>query len=604
MRCLCVVFLIACASPKADLDTGGVGLDTGEPTDTAEPDGDGDGDGWPGSEDCDDGDSSINPGAEEVCDGVDNNCDGSIDEGVLLALFVDGDGDGHGDAESPTEACSLAEGLSEWGDDCDDSEPLASPSQEEVCNDLIDNDCDGTSNDCAPSGALSEEDALFGVTGVGAYDALGWEVAGSPDLDGDGRGEVLIGALYGGTGDSDFAGAAYRISTMPSGVSSIADAAVVSVTSAESYDYLGTAVRGGVDLTGDGVADWVASAPGDIVSHNGAVNSDRGEVFVFSGDLAGEVDARESAAATIVGHSDGIHAGYAVDLGIVDDAPALLLGAHHDSSGETLGGAAYLMAGPLSGTLSLEDADAVLVGDDPYKLLGVSVALQDLDGDGAPEMIAGGPSLFWEDDDETIKASRAGVLAWVSEPDGTVVLSDADGVLRGSEDDRMGYTFSVGDVDADGYMDVAVGAYTANNDLGGAYLFAGPLSAGITLDDAAATFVGEGVNEEVGSSLDISADLDGDGHADLLVGAWGWPEAAADGRAYLLPGPLEGSLDVSRARAVWSGSETGQAAFGFPIRYVPDVNGDQITDIVVGACYDGRVADYAGAAWVLPGSGL
>jgi len=40
-----------------------------------------DGDGWSVPDDCDDGDASVHPGADEVCDGVDNNCDGTIDEG-------------------------------------------------------------------------------------------------------------------------------------------------------------------------------------------------------------------------------------------------------------------------------------------------------------------------------------------------------------------------------------------------------------------------------------------------------------------------------------------------------------------------------------------
>ena len=48
-----------------------------------------DGDGFDSSEDCDDGNSTINPGAEELCDGFDNNCDGEIDEGVLKTFYED-----------------------------------------------------------------------------------------------------------------------------------------------------------------------------------------------------------------------------------------------------------------------------------------------------------------------------------------------------------------------------------------------------------------------------------------------------------------------------------------------------------------------------------
>ena len=53
-----------------------------------------DGDGYEGDEDCDDSDASINIDALEVCDGIDNNCDGQVDEGVLNTFFMDQDEDG------------------------------------------------------------------------------------------------------------------------------------------------------------------------------------------------------------------------------------------------------------------------------------------------------------------------------------------------------------------------------------------------------------------------------------------------------------------------------------------------------------------------------
>ena len=71
---------------------------------------DGDGDGFLDTEDCNDGDSSINPDAAEACDGIDNNCDGQTDEGVTTTFYVDGDGDGFG--STPTEACSISSSLS------------------------------------------------------------------------------------------------------------------------------------------------------------------------------------------------------------------------------------------------------------------------------------------------------------------------------------------------------------------------------------------------------------------------------------------------------------------------------------------------------------
>jgi hypothetical protein len=92
--------------------------------------------------DCDDSLSSVNPGTEEVCDELDNNCNDEIDEGVTIELWVDADGDGHGDAGMVAEVCAMTEGLVDTDDDCDDNDAAVSPSAEEVCDER-DNDCDG-----------------------------------------------------------------------------------------------------------------------------------------------------------------------------------------------------------------------------------------------------------------------------------------------------------------------------------------------------------------------------------------------------------------------------------------------------------------------------
>ncbi len=93
--------------------------------------------------DCDDGDASVYPSAPEVCDELDNNCDGSVDEGVGIAFFVDRDGDGFGDSDEIELHCALTDGVSEVAGDCDDSNAVVNPDATEVC-DSLDNNCDGT----------------------------------------------------------------------------------------------------------------------------------------------------------------------------------------------------------------------------------------------------------------------------------------------------------------------------------------------------------------------------------------------------------------------------------------------------------------------------
>jgi hypothetical protein len=115
---------------------------------------DNDGDGRSACEDCDDNNGSIFPGATETCDGRDNNCDGGIDEGVLLTAYPDKDGDGYGDSGAPLLTCSPPEGSVLISGDCDDGDARVSPVASETC-DKIDNNCDSLIDDADPALDLS-----------------------------------------------------------------------------------------------------------------------------------------------------------------------------------------------------------------------------------------------------------------------------------------------------------------------------------------------------------------------------------------------------------------------------------------------------------------
>jgi large repetitive protein len=121
--------------------------------------------------DCDDIESYAHPGLTEICDGIDNDCNEEVDEGVSTLLYLDADLDGHGDDTQPLESCGLMDGYESTGGDCDDSDASVHPDAGEYC-DGKDNDCDGVSD---------EEDAL---------DALLWY----GDTDGDGFGDETLPA--------------------------------------------------------------------------------------------------------------------------------------------------------------------------------------------------------------------------------------------------------------------------------------------------------------------------------------------------------------------------------------------------------------------------
>jgi hypothetical protein len=115
--------------------------------------------------DCNDASSAAWPGATEICDELDNDCDGDVDEEVALVWYKDNDQDGHGENVEVTYACTVPVGYAEVAGDCDDLDASAYPGGTESC-DEVDNDCDGQ---------VDEADAI---------DALLWHM----DSDGDGYG--------------------------------------------------------------------------------------------------------------------------------------------------------------------------------------------------------------------------------------------------------------------------------------------------------------------------------------------------------------------------------------------------------------------------------
>jgi len=112
---------------------------------SADADGDGYDDAALGGTDCDDSDASVNPGASELCDGLDNDCDGSIDENAIDAgtWYADADGDGYGDAGRTQTACDQPTGYVADSSDCDDRDASTHPGAAEILGDGVDNDCDG-----------------------------------------------------------------------------------------------------------------------------------------------------------------------------------------------------------------------------------------------------------------------------------------------------------------------------------------------------------------------------------------------------------------------------------------------------------------------------
>ncbi len=187
---------------------------------------DADGDGWWAGSDCDDTNTNVFPGATEICDGFDNDCDGSVDEGLSVTYYTDVDGDGFGvDGTEFTATCDQPPGTATQGGDCDDADDTVFPGAPELC-DGLDNDCNGETDDnagtlyytdadgdsygddataqfsCTPipgavtvSGDCDDADAAINPGAADPCDAIDQDCSGGPvigtwfqDLDNDGFG--------------------------------------------------------------------------------------------------------------------------------------------------------------------------------------------------------------------------------------------------------------------------------------------------------------------------------------------------------------------------------------------------------------------------------
>ena len=96
--------------------------------------------------DCDDSNENVNPGATEVCNDTDDDCDGEIDEDVMIAFYQDADVDGYGSMTVSVMACQLPAGYVTNNTDCNDALATVYPGATEYCN-SIDDDCNGLVDD-------------------------------------------------------------------------------------------------------------------------------------------------------------------------------------------------------------------------------------------------------------------------------------------------------------------------------------------------------------------------------------------------------------------------------------------------------------------------
>jgi FG-GAP repeat protein len=420
--------------------------------------------------------------------------------------------------------------------------------------------------------SLSGSDGLR-IDGIDRFDESGWSVSGAGDVNGDGHSDVLIGAR----GGNSRVGETYLIFGSASGLgvggaldlASLDGANGVRFDGAGSGGELGFSVSGAGDVNGDGCADILIGANLEdqtgvayLLYGSPSMTGNGGVLSLSSLDASDGVRIAGIDAGDGLGHSVS-GAGDVNGDGFAD----FLIGARGgDPGGAENAGEVYLIYGMASGIgaggvldlSSLTGTDGVLLqGIDAEDFAGASVSgADDVNGDGCADFLIGAPGKNLATPPHTGEAylifgsssgiGSGGVLALSA-------LNGVNGVLLGGIDDNDNTGHSVsgaGDINGDGHSDVFIGAHRADplfENEGEIYLVYGSASGigaggslGLGSLNGSNGVRFDGIEQEDHSGISVSGagDVNGDGLADLVIGADQAPRTGTfqEGRTYLVHG--------------------------------------------------------------------
>jgi len=523
--------------------------------------------------DCNDYDITISPFVQETCDGVDNNCDNRIDEEGWF--YADDDADGFG---TPVKARAIApcgstlKGYVENSEDCDDEDSTIHPLAQEICDDAhIDEDCDGLINyrdrpaigDCGLYGDLSYTDASASFhqespSTIGLYATI------AGDINNDGYRDILLGNNASGGDYGDEMG--YIFLGPVSGSLHVEDAHTLSIDS-ESSDGIGR-VTPLLDLNFDGYDDI-------------AINS-----YIFMGPISGDIDSSDADQLifdeTFYGGLSSMSSAQIFDADKLADI-AVGNSLYQDSSGERVG-AVFLHHGPLS-----SGSTTILEGF-TSSYAGTSVdGNGDINDDGHSDLLIGAPGLSF---------GPTGIAFLIYGPisDDMSLYDSADATMAHYSygfGGQEGTSLSTGDTNHDGYDDVLIGApYSDNYDYkysksnfnsGSVYLIEGPVSGAIDFADADARIYGDQEYSYIGMELSSSDDINDDGHADIVIGTRFVTDSDRNyiGATFGFYGPIEGTMSSSSAPIIIKGDES-MSGLGASVS-TGDTNNDGYSDLLIGA---------------------
>ena len=396
------------------------------------------------------------------------------------------------------------------------------------------------------------------------YAAFGVSVASAGDVNGDGFGDVIVGAYGYDIGWTNAGGAFLYLGS----VSGLAGSAAWTAGGDQASAQFGVSVASAGDVNGDGFGDVIVGA-------NNSGQTGEGRAFLYLGSAAG---LSAGPAWTGEPNQDGASFGYSVaSAGDVngDGFGDVIVGAIGYDNGQTDEGGAFLYLGSASGLATAPAWTAESNQAGPWFGMSVTSA-GDVNGDGFGDVIVGARQYDNGQTDEGRAYLYLGSASGLAAAPAWTAESNQASAEFGTS------VASAGDVNGDGFSDVIVGAPLYTNGQAGegrAFLYLGSAS-GLAATPAW-TAESDQASAYFGVSVASAGDVNGDGYADVIVGANGYTSVqTADGRVFLYLGSASG---LAAAPASTAESDQDNAAFGASVASAGDVNGDGFCDVIVGA---------------------
>lgn len=306
-----------------------------------------------------------------------------------------------------------------------------------------------------------------------------------------------------------------------------------------------------------------------------------GAVELFSGIQNGGIQSQ-----TVSGDVENDRFGTALAAGDMDGDGILevAVGAKGSDEGGTASGSVLVFSGPEMLTGASYDTARVLLYGSEFTYGGSSLAYTNSDGDDVAELLVGGYGVdgstgaVWIMDAESLQQG-----------DGSFEARSGLALYGHAEDDRFGSAVAGGaDLDGDGIEDFAVGAPQNSDEIqmaGAVYVYLG--RQGSYPADYDFVLRGEGEYDNAGYALAVGSDVDGDGFADLLVGAPGNDGYGADsGRVYVVRGREDGFPESLKDADAQVSGATEAAQLGLNVAMAGDVNADGFGDFALAGLVD------------------